>query len=164
MSWIVLQGGGPYELVYDLCLHLLGCAAIFLGITIIVISSWSVSVRMRGRIKKDLGGAAYEGDLTSIATWMKVDKVEENAAAGLSRDWVPKSSGSGSQIAQPYSVVRSFVVSEPISGKRYRFLQGMVVIADLSQDTPNVTIDLGRSYFVVDFLTFDNCCKREQGL
>jgi hypothetical protein len=42
----------------------------------IVISSWIISIRMRRKIKKDLGRKANNLDLTSIDTWMKVDEVE----------------------------------------------------------------------------------------
>jgi len=48
---------------------------------VIGISSWVIAVRMRRRIKKDLGKAVYTGDLASIQTWMKVDEMEERAGA-----------------------------------------------------------------------------------
>ena len=49
------------------------------GILIIisVVSAWITGVRMRRKIRKDLGRKATDADLTSIDTWMKVDEVEE---------------------------------------------------------------------------------------
>ena len=46
-------------------------------IIISVVSAWITGVRMRRKIKKDLGRKATDADLTSIDTWMKVDEVEE---------------------------------------------------------------------------------------
>jgi hypothetical protein len=45
---------------------------------------------MRQRIKKDLGKTVDEGGLTSIATWMKVDEVEQKKNPG--HEWAPESS------------------------------------------------------------------------
>jgi hypothetical protein len=53
------------------------------------VSGCLLRIRMRRRIKKDLGREVYDGDLTSIGTWMKVDAVEEKN--GVNRDWIPKS-------------------------------------------------------------------------
>jgi hypothetical protein len=49
------------------------------GVVIIisVVSAWITGVRMRRKIRKDLGRKATDADLTSIDTWMKVDEVEE---------------------------------------------------------------------------------------
>jgi hypothetical protein len=63
--------------------------AVALGV-FAAVSTWIMGIRMRRRIKRDLGRAAKESDLTSIETWMKVDEVEENKNPG--RAWVPKSS------------------------------------------------------------------------
>ena len=57
-----------------------------------IISAWIIGNHMRRRVKKDLGRAADEGDLTSIETWMKVDEVEEKKNPG--RAWAPESSPS----------------------------------------------------------------------
>jgi len=116
---------------------------------------------MLRRLKKDLGGAAFDRNLTDIGSWMKVDEAEKKVGMGPGREWVPKSKGSGSRMSGAYCVVRPFVATEPISGRRQRFAQGMAIIADLSQDTPAVTIQAGMSYFVVDYLTFSNCCKHD---
>jgi len=51
-------------------------AGAILIIIITVASSWIIRIQMRRKIKKDLGRKATEQDLTSIDTWMKVDKVE----------------------------------------------------------------------------------------
>jgi hypothetical protein len=42
-----------------------------------VVSTWVVGVRMRRRIKRDLGRKATETDLTSLDTWMEVDEEEQ---------------------------------------------------------------------------------------
>jgi hypothetical protein len=55
-----------------------------------IIASWINGIRMRRRIKRDLGREAKEADLSSIDTWMKVDEVEEKKDPG--RAWVPLSS------------------------------------------------------------------------
>ena len=54
-----------------------------------MIASWIIGIRMRRRIKRDLGREAKEADLGSIDTWMKVDEVEEKKDP--SRAWVPQS-------------------------------------------------------------------------
>src|SRR5271169_1855552 len=50
-------------------------------VTVIIIyssvSAWIIGVRMRRKIKRDLGRKATEADLTSIDTWMEVDAAEE---------------------------------------------------------------------------------------
>lgn len=46
-------------------------------IIISVVSAWITGIRMRRKIRKDLGRKATDADLTSIATWMKVDEAEE---------------------------------------------------------------------------------------
>jgi hypothetical protein len=45
------------------------------GVVIIisVVSAWITGVRMRRKIRQDLGRKATDADLTSIDTWMKVD-------------------------------------------------------------------------------------------
>ena len=51
-----------------------------LAATIIIytsVSSWIIGVRMRRKIKRDLGREATDADLTSINTWMKVEEVEQ---------------------------------------------------------------------------------------
>jgi hypothetical protein len=39
--------------------------------------AWIEGIRMRLKIKRDLGRKPIDGDLTSISTWMKVDEVEQ---------------------------------------------------------------------------------------
>jgi hypothetical protein len=46
-------------------------------IIISVVSAWITGIRMRRKIRKDLGRKATDADLTSIATWMEVDEVEK---------------------------------------------------------------------------------------
>jgi hypothetical protein len=41
------------------------------------ITAWIIGIRMRRKIRRDLGRKATDTDLTSIDTWMKVDEVEE---------------------------------------------------------------------------------------
>jgi hypothetical protein len=52
-------------------------------------ASWIIGIRMRRRIRRDLGRQAKGADLSSIDTWMKVDEVEEKKDP--SRAWVPQS-------------------------------------------------------------------------
>lgn len=40
-------------------------------------STWIIGLRMRRKVRRDLGRKATEADLTSIDTWIKVDKAEE---------------------------------------------------------------------------------------
>ena len=49
------------------------------GVLIIIslVSAWITGVRMRRKIRKDLGRKATDLDLASIDTWMKVDEIEE---------------------------------------------------------------------------------------
>jgi membrane protease YdiL (CAAX protease family) len=41
------------------------------------VSSWIIGIRMRRKIRRDLGRKATDADLVSIDTWMKVEEVEE---------------------------------------------------------------------------------------
>jgi len=41
---------------------------------------WIAALRMRLKIKSDLGRKATQADLTSIDTWMKVQEVEQRKA------------------------------------------------------------------------------------
>jgi len=41
------------------------------------ISTWIIGIRMKRKIRKDLGRKATDADLSSIAAWMKVEEVEE---------------------------------------------------------------------------------------
>lgn len=53
-------------------------AEIAVGSLIInTVRAWIAGLRMRLRIQKDLGRKATQADLTSIATWMKVDEAEQ---------------------------------------------------------------------------------------
>lgn len=53
-------------------------AEIAIGATVVnAIRSWIEGLRMRLKIKRDLGRKATQADLTSIETWMKVDEVEQ---------------------------------------------------------------------------------------
>jgi hypothetical protein len=49
------------------------------GVVIIYtsVSGWIIGMRMRRKIRKDLGREATDADLTSIDTWMNVEEVEE---------------------------------------------------------------------------------------
>lgn len=51
----------------------------FAGIAIIYVSAsaWIIGLRMRRRIRKDLGRKATQADLASIDTWMEVAQAEE---------------------------------------------------------------------------------------
>lgn len=46
------------------------------------VSAWITGVRMRGRIRRSLGIKATDVELTSLATWMKVDQEEERTRGG----------------------------------------------------------------------------------
>jgi hypothetical protein len=53
-------------------------AEIAVGTTIAeTIWAWILGLRMRLKIKRDLGRKATQADLTSIDTWMKADEVEQ---------------------------------------------------------------------------------------
>jgi len=41
------------------------------------LSAWIIGIRMRHKIRRDLGRKPTDEDLTSIDTWMKVEEVEE---------------------------------------------------------------------------------------
>ena len=41
------------------------------------VSTWIVGVKMRRRIKRDLGRKATDADLTSLDTWKEVDDKEQ---------------------------------------------------------------------------------------
>ena len=115
---------------------------------------------MRRRIKKDLGEVAYEGDLTSIRTWMRVDEVEEKSGAFPNRDWVPKSGNFGFHAPESLAVVHSFEATDLLSGRKCPVSDGQTITADLGLPDPNVTIELGMTYLEVDLLTLSKCCKR----
>jgi hypothetical protein len=42
-----------------------------------IVSAWITGVKMRRKIRRDLGRKATDSDLTSIDTWMEVDEVEQ---------------------------------------------------------------------------------------
>ena len=48
-----------------------------ISIIVETIWAWIVGIRMRLKIKKDLGRKATDADLTSIDTWIKVDEAEQ---------------------------------------------------------------------------------------
>jgi hypothetical protein len=50
--------------------------AIVVVIMVSAISTWIVGVKMRQKIKRDLGRKVTETDLTSLDTWMEVDDEE----------------------------------------------------------------------------------------
>ena len=57
-------------------------AEIAVGAIIVnAIGAWIAGLRMRLKIKKDLGRKAMQADLSSIDTWMKVDEVEQREEA-----------------------------------------------------------------------------------
>ena len=56
-------------------------AEYLVGVLIVTaISSFIIGVKMRRRIKKDLGRKATDIDLASVETWIEVDQAEEKAA------------------------------------------------------------------------------------
>ena len=57
--------------------------AIALVVIVSAVSTWIVGVKMRRRIKRDLGRKATETDLTSIDTWMEVDEEEKQHERNL---------------------------------------------------------------------------------
>ena len=67
--------------MYSIIGYRLLIALIIAGAT--AISTWIIGIKMKRRIKKDLGRKATESDLTSIDTWMKVEQEEEKNY----RDW-----------------------------------------------------------------------------
>jgi len=58
-------------------------------VIISVVSAWITGLRMRRKIRQDLGRKATDADLTSIDTWMKVDEVEQQKKRNrpVSPDW-----------------------------------------------------------------------------
>jgi hypothetical protein len=56
---------------------------IALVVIVSAVSTWIVGVKMRRRIKRDLGRKATETDLTSIDTWMEVDEEEKQHERNL---------------------------------------------------------------------------------
>ena len=50
--------------------------------TVTTISAWITAFRMRRRMKRALGREVSDQQLTSIATWMKVDEAEEQRRGG----------------------------------------------------------------------------------
>jgi hypothetical protein len=48
-----------------------------ISIIVETVWAWIVGIRMRLKIKKDLGRKATDADLTSIDTWIKVDEAEQ---------------------------------------------------------------------------------------
>lgn len=67
-------------------------------------------------------------------------------------------------MTRPFRVHRSFEAIEPISGRHRRVLSGEAVAADLGEPGSDVTIEVNESFLIVDFLTFDKCCKPIEGL
>lgn len=62
-----------WQRTYDLPLICL-CLGIFVALAI---SDWITSIRMRRRIRSDLGRQGTDADLTSIRTWMEVVDTEQ---------------------------------------------------------------------------------------
>ena len=60
-----------------LYLGVLRLIAIALIVIVSAVSTWIVGVKMRRRIRRDLGRKATETDLTSLDTWMEVDEEEQ---------------------------------------------------------------------------------------
>lgn len=75
-------GRDPEELLYWWAI---GCI-VFISTGV---SSWIFAIRLRRRIKRDLGKAADATNLNSIETWMKVDGVEQKEHPG--KEWAPES-------------------------------------------------------------------------
>jgi len=46
-------------------------------IVVTSVAAWVTALRMRRRIKRALGSKATQVELSSIATWMKVEQAEE---------------------------------------------------------------------------------------
>jgi hypothetical protein len=51
-------------------------------IVVTTVTAWITAIRMRRRIKRALGSKATDVELTSIATWMKVEQAEERDKGG----------------------------------------------------------------------------------
>ena len=51
-------------------------------VIVTTISTWITAFKMKRGIRRALGSEASEGQLTSIATWMKVDEAEERKLGG----------------------------------------------------------------------------------
>jgi len=82
--FILFVRGGPFQTAY--LVYLLGV------ILFTTITSWIIGIRMRRKIKSDLGRKVHDGDLSSIDTWMKVDEIEQKKHPG--QEWAPESSAS----------------------------------------------------------------------
>jgi uncharacterized protein YndB with AHSA1/START domain len=63
-----------------------------------------------------------------------------------------------------FDVVRAFETTAAISGRVHRFEPGTMVMYDMGQDGPTVTVQADMSFFLVDRSTFKTCCKlKNQG-
>ncbi len=51
-------------------------------IVVTTVIAWVTALRMRRRIKRAIGSRPTEAELTSIATWMKVEQAEERDRGG----------------------------------------------------------------------------------
>jgi hypothetical protein len=58
-------------------------------IVITTFTAWVVRMRMRRRVRMDLGKTVDDNDLLSIQTWMKVDEIEKTK--NPCREWAPRS-------------------------------------------------------------------------
>jgi hypothetical protein len=73
LDWLMWYGPGSDRLR----LWVIGISVT--GITVILVSDWLTGIQMRRRISRDLGRKATDADLTSIETWIKVDKIKERS-------------------------------------------------------------------------------------
>ena len=55
----------------------IGLIIAVVSLVIATVSAWIVGIRMRRRLRRDLGRKATDADLTSIDTWLEADEVEQ---------------------------------------------------------------------------------------
>jgi hypothetical protein len=60
---------------------------------------------------------------------------------------------------QPYTVIRPFKATQPISGREQWFQAGDEVTLAPDQAGPTVTIEVGGTFYLVSWSTFTSCCK-----
>jgi hypothetical protein len=62
-------------------------------------------------------------------------------------------------MTRAYSVVHAFKATNAISGREREFKPGETLLSDRNQTNGNVTIEIDRSFFVVEQPIFEACCK-----
>lgn len=63
---------------------------------------------------------------------------------------------------QEYRVIQPFTSTEPISGGQKKFAPGDIVICDVAEGGPTLTLEVFAgfaAYFLVERSVFDACCK-----